>query len=75
MLGHLDVEYGTVQRVFNEQWKGWHSVRTFDGNSNACNVWWNDSKRKANLNWQNNYGNGNDWFLFATLLISLLTMR
>lgn len=37
---------------------------TFEGNRNACNVWWNRSKRKANLNWVENYGNSNDWFAF-----------
>ena len=37
---------------------------TFEGNRNACNVWWNRSKRKANLNWVENYDNSNDWFAF-----------
>ena len=27
-------------------------------------MWWNGSKRKANLNWVSNYGNANDWFAF-----------
>jgi hypothetical protein len=37
---------------------------TFDGNRNACNVWWNGAKRKANLNWVKNFDNANDWFAF-----------
>ncbi len=41
---------------------------TFNGNANACYVWFNDSKRKSNLNWQNNFGNDNDWFCFRNSL-------
>jgi len=37
---------------------------TFEGNRNACYVWWNDSEHKANLNWVNNFDNANDWFVF-----------
>jgi hypothetical protein len=37
---------------------------TFDGNHQACYVWWNGSDRKANLNWVSNFDNSNDWFLF-----------
>jgi hypothetical protein len=37
----------------------------FEGNRQVCNVWWNDAKRKANLNWTDNVGNANDWFVFA----------
>ena len=37
----------------------------FEGNRQACNVWWNEHKREANLNWVSNYGNPNDWFAFS----------
>ncbi len=40
----------------------------FDGNPNACNVYWNDAKRKSNLNWHSNFGNSNDWFAFRDFL-------
>ena len=41
---------------------------TFDDNRQACYVWWNDSKREANLNWLSNFDNSNDWFVFRNLL-------
>lgn len=44
---------------------------TFEGNRNACYVWWNDSDRKANLNWVSNFDNSNEWFAFSNFLISL----
>lgn len=39
---------------------------SFEGNRNACYVWWNDSKRKANLNWVENgnlFGRATDSFI------------
>jgi len=41
----------------------WH--KTFEGNQQVCNVWWNGAKRKANLNWTDNVGNPSDWFAFV----------
>lgn len=41
---------------------------SFEGNRNACYVWWDDSKRKANLNWVENFDNANDWFVFRNSL-------
>lgn len=37
---------------------------TFDGNRQACYVWWNDAKRKANLNWLNFFDDRFGWFVF-----------
>ena len=37
---------------------------TFEGNQQSCYAWWNDAKRKANLNWVSNFTNANDWFAF-----------
>ena len=37
----------------------------FEGNAQVCNVWLNDSKRNANLNWLHNDWNDNYWFAFA----------
>jgi hypothetical protein len=37
---------------------------TFDGKRRVCNANFNDSKRKANLNWFDNDWNDNDWFGF-----------
>lgn len=41
------------------------SYISFEGNEHACNVWWNGSKRKANLNWFDNEWNDNYWFAFV----------
>lgn len=41
---------------------------TFEGDHSACYVWWNGSKREANLNWVSNFGNSNDWFAFRNSL-------
>ena len=48
---------------------------SFEGNRNACYVWWNDSKRKANLNWIENFDNSYDWFAFRNSFISLPFLR
>ncbi|MEO5646376.1 MAG: hypothetical protein ABIO57_01230 [Candidatus Paceibacterota bacterium] len=37
---------------------------TFGGGTDACYVWWDDARRKSNLDWQDNFGNGRDWFAF-----------
>jgi len=37
---------------------------TFGGDRCACYVWWNDSKRGANLRWVGNFGSSRDWFAF-----------
>ena len=37
---------------------------TFEGNQQSCYAWWNDAKRKANLNWVSSFTNANDWFAF-----------
>jgi len=46
----------------------------FDGNRQACNVWWNDANRKANLNKVADYGNANDWFAFRYSLCFLIPL-
>ena len=40
----------------------WHNN---EGNRQACYVWWNDTERKANLNWVENFDSTNDWFVFS----------
>lgn len=37
---------------------------SFDGNRQACYVWWDDSKRKAHLICVEDFGNRHDWFAF-----------
>ena len=41
------------------------SHNTFEGKRQVCNIWWNDAKRNANLNWFGNDFNGNYWFAFV----------
>jgi hypothetical protein len=37
---------------------------TFDGIQQACDVWWDDSKRKASLDWVSLCASTDDWFAF-----------
>jgi hypothetical protein len=37
---------------------------TFDGNADACSVWWYDANRGSDLHWQDDFGDDNDWFAF-----------
>lgn len=37
---------------------------SFDGELQACGVWWDDARRKSGLNWQSVFGRGRDWFAF-----------
>ncbi|MEX2052338.1 MAG: hypothetical protein WD991_01405 [Candidatus Paceibacterota bacterium] len=36
----------------------------FDGDGQACFVWWDGSRREAYLNWQSLYGSSHVWFAF-----------
>ncbi len=36
----------------------------FEGDQQACNVWWFGSKRRADLDWVSDDGNADDWFAF-----------
>ncbi len=54
--------------TFKGWWRRRYFIRTFEGNQQACGVWWDDSERKANLNWVSNFGNANDWFAFRNSL-------
>ena len=42
---------------------------TFKGKRNVCNVWFNNDKRKSNLNYVKNVGNDNDWLGFVRNLL------
>lgn len=65
-----DSEYDTARRAqFNGQWRGWRIARSFEGNRNLPNVWWNGTNRKSNLNWTTNDLNGNDWVPFVRYLL------
>lgn len=37
---------------------------TFDGNRQACCVWWSDAGRGASLYWLSRFGGRYDWFVF-----------
>lgn len=37
---------------------------TFEGDQQACSVWWDGSKRGTNLRWTSALGHARDWFLF-----------
>lgn len=67
-----DAKLDSTPRVFKGWWpKGVMEgilYITFEGNRQACYVWWNDSDRKANLNWVSNFDNSNDWFVFRNSL-------
>jgi hypothetical protein len=37
---------------------------TFNGDANACYVWFDDSVRVSSLSWQSIFGDDDDWFAF-----------
>lgn len=45
---------------------------SFEGKQNCCNVWFNGSKRKVNLNWFENDWNDNYWFAFVRYFLRSL---